>query len=83
MRVLKNKCERSFQVWAEQQKWTITKRGWPDFFCRNQRGELVLVEVKKGNRKLKNHQQDVLTELAKYGIPCYRWSPDGGFRKIE
>src|SRR5271154_4401387 len=80
-RIYKNVSERAFQVWAEAQGWTITKRGWPDFFCVNHEGKIVLVEVKTTNKRLlRQHQYTILTRLAAFGIPCYRWSPQDGFR---
>ena len=84
MRVLKNKSEREFQIWAEEKGWTVSKRGWPDFFCKNERGEVVLVEVKSAQRyRLRKDQWGVMEELVKFGVPCYKWTPDTGFVPVK
>ena len=66
----------------EKDGWTITHKGWPDFACvRN--GEMMFVEVKKyKGEMLKTHQHYILTNLAKLGLDCYKWTPNGGFERI-
>lgn len=60
--------------------WTCTKRGWPDFFCVNDRGEVCMVEVKpSGVQRLKKEQAVVMKFLREHGIRCYKWTPDDGF----
>jgi len=61
--------------------WTITKRGWPDFFIR--KGNVfAAVEVKRRNtHRLKYHQRTVMMALAHAGIPVYRYDPDEGFQR--
>lgn len=63
--------------------WQVTKRGWPDFACfRND--ELVLIEVKpKRSHYLKKTQFGLMMALAKRGVTCLRWTPDGGFQPVE
>ena len=63
--------------------WQVTKKGWPDFACfRND--ELVLVEVKpKRSHYLKKTQFRLMMALARRGITCLRWTPDGGFQPVE
>ena len=79
----KNKAEADFWVWAHARGYKTTKRGWPDFFVWNEKGEVILVEVKAHrSRKLKREQKAVLRALAGYGVPCFRWSPDSGFTRI-
>jgi hypothetical protein len=63
--------------------WGVTKRGWPDFFCWHE-GKICLVEVKPHRgRRLKFRQRQILEALAARGIPCYTWTPDGGFEAID
>lgn len=79
----RNEAERAFFEAARAKGWEVCKRGWPDFFC--VRGEeIAVVEVKpRGDRELKAEQSTVLRALARYGVPCYRWSPDRGFERIR
>lgn len=72
------------ELWKELRDagWEPTRRGWPDVIA--YRGDqAVLIEVKphKG-RRLKREQLRVLRALARYGVPCYRWSPDGGLERM-
>ena len=62
--------------------WTITHKGWPDFACIRD-GQMMFVEVKnyKGEM-LKKQQHFMLTHLARLGLNCFKWTPDGGFEKI-
>jgi hypothetical protein len=79
----RNTPERLFARMAESRGWDITKRGWPDFLCWRD-GKLVAVEVKpRGSHPLKASQLRVMRYLVAHGIDCYKWSPDGGFEKIE
>lgn len=79
----KNPAEGKFFEEANAKGWTVSKRGWPDFFCVKD-GNIILVEVKKHRgRNLKRSQLTVLRSLARYGVPCYRWSPDIGFEPIS
>lgn len=62
--------------------WEVTRRGWPDFFCWKA-GKIVLIEVKpKHGRRLKFRQRQVLEALSAFGVPCYVWTPDGGFERF-
>ena len=62
--------------------WTPTKRGWPDFFC--VKGDQVCaVEVKPSkNCTLKQNQLVIMGALSAKGIRCFLWSPDGGFEEV-
>jgi Holliday junction resolvase len=83
MRTLKNKAEREFQIAAESKGWTISKRGWPDFFC-TRGDEVICVEVKpKATHKLKREQATILKFLAKHDIKAFKWTPDGRLESIE
>lgn len=79
-----NEAEALFHDWATSQGMRLTKRGWPDWFVWTDDGKIALVEVKpKHGRRLKKEQLAILRALAEFGVPCYRWSPDGGLVKIK
>lgn len=83
-RTPRNAAELAFYQAARARGWEACKRGWPDFFCVNQDGRIALVEVKpRAERALKHEQSVILRALAAYGVPCFRWSPDGGFERIQ
>ncbi len=82
-RIPKNVAECKCWEQLEAKGWQVSKRGWPDFFCWKE-GEIALIEIKPHRgRKLKASQHRVMSELAKRGIPCYRWTPDNGFDKLQ
>lgn len=61
--------------------WTPTKRGWPDFFCVNDAGEVCAVEVKpRADIHLKPEQGVIMRHLSEHGIKCYKWTPDEGLK---
>lgn len=84
----RNAAEAAFFDAAVAAGWSVTKRGMPDFFIARD-DEVALVEVKppaEGRRtgaQLRAYQQIVLNALSGYGVPCYVWSPDRGFVKME
>lgn len=62
--------------------WTPTKRGWPDFFC-IKGDEVCAVEVKPSKTSsLKRNQLIIMGALSAKGIRCFLWSPDGGFEEV-
>lgn len=79
----RNKDEgRLFDILTEQ-GWHVSKRGWPDFFC-NKDDEVILVEVKhNATHNLKTTQSKIMTFLTSKGIPCYKWDPESGFKKVK
>lgn len=78
-----NKAEAMLYDKLTKEGWTVTKSGYPDFFCVKDE-KVVLVEVKpRKTDGLKTNQQRILELLSKYGVPCYKWSPDGGFEEIR
>lgn len=80
----KNEAEALFFEKASAAGWTSTKRGWPDFFCVNDKGEFCCVEVKPTERqRLKRDQIQIMRYLKSAGIRCYKWTPDGGFQSTE
>lgn len=87
VRPLRNEAERAFADAALRHGWIASKHGWPDFFIAREAdasGEIRLVEVKPHRgRRLKSEQLAIMQALARYGVPCYRWSPGGGFERIE
>jgi hypothetical protein len=77
-----NAAEAQFYDEAVAEGWIPMKRGWPDFFL-SRDGEIAVVEVKpKHSKRLKREQMTVLEALARFGVPAFRWSPDGGFEQI-
>ncbi len=67
----------------EAEGWTVMKSGWPDFFC--MRGnEIRLVEVKpRQQTPLKLNQGVIMRKLSKFGVKCFKWTPDGGMEQVE
>lgn len=64
--------------------WTLIKRGWPDFFCVSDAGEVCAVEVKPyAGIKLKREQIRVAQALRAVGVKVYKWTPDAGFTAPE
>ena len=62
--------------------WECRRKGWPDIIA-FKNGRIICVEVKpKRSHNLKRVQYKVLLALSEYGVPCYRWTPDGGFEGI-
>lgn len=79
-----NKHEQTCFDIMESKGYTVIKNGYPDLFCFNENGDIVLIEVKpNSNHSLKTNQAKILKMLSKYGIPCYKWTPDKGFEKIK
>jgi hypothetical protein len=73
--------EQRFAALAAEAGWTISKRGWPDFFMWKD-GKLACVEVKGDLEGLRANQKAVLEALAAYGVPCFTWRPLEGFKRI-
>ena len=71
----------------EKDGWRVIHKGWPDFVCIKEgaRGDDVFfIEVKRyKGEMLKKEQHFILTTLAKLGLSCYKWTPDGGYENIE
>lgn len=65
----------------EQLGFTVTKRGWPDFMAYKD-GKLIVVEVKRSDVALKRTQQILMQHLKRYGVPCYRYDPVNGLKKV-
>lgn len=79
----KNSAEAQCFEYLSSKGWTVTKRGWPDFFCVKD-GAICAVEVKPTKRQsLRPNQIAIMGELSAKGIKCYKWSPDGGFEEVK
>ena len=78
-----NEAEGMCFDFMSKEGWTCTKKGWADFFCI--RGdEICCVEVKPNSgQSLKREQKVIMNALSKYGVPCYKWTPDKGLEKWE
>lgn len=78
-----NKAEAQCFKLLQDNGWTPTKRGWPDFFC-IKGNRVCAVEVKpRSTTPLKKNQLVIMGELSAKGIPCFLWSPDGGFEEVK
>lgn len=79
----KNNAEGQLYEIMTARGWTVTKRGWPDFFC-VKGNKVCAIEVKPHkHHPLRRNQLAVMGALSAYGISCYKWSPDGGFETIH
>ena len=79
----KNKAEAMCFEQMQRDGWTLTKRGWPDFFCVRD-GEFCCVEVKPHEwSALKNNQMEIMKHLASCGVKCYKWTPESGLQEIS
>ena len=82
-RLRRNPAERQFQQWEMSQGSRLFSRGWPDFLVVTNQGELRIVKVQKDrNRNLPAKQLRILNQLARAGLPCYRWTPKGGYERV-
>ena len=79
----KNTAEGQLYDFISGKGWTVVRSGYPDFFCVKD-NKIICVEVKpRATDPLKTNQLKVMQMLAAYGVPCYKWSPDGGFEKVK
>lgn len=78
-----NKAEQAFYDLAASRGYEVTKRGWPDFFCFDDTGRLMVVEVKKPTQFLRRDQAIILRALAQYGIPAYVYTEAEGLKQID
>lgn len=76
-----NEREKEFIRQASNAGWTLSKRGWPDFFMWKD-GKIACVEVKPDLGCLRANQKAILSALASYGIPCFTWRPTEGFKRV-
>lgn len=77
-----NPISAAFFRLARSQGWTLSTRGWPDYFMVKD-GQIALINVTEHRgRKLRKHQKAILLALASYGVPCYRYSPESGYERI-
>lgn len=78
----KRDAEARFRDLVAEKGWTATRRGWPTFFVTNGDDVILVVIKSSSSRKLRRDAFAVLTALAGYGVPCFAWSPDGGFERF-
>jgi hypothetical protein len=64
-------AERLARARLRQRGWQVTKRGWPDFFCVDTQGRVVVVEVKGPSDRLTWYQATILEALQRAGMPCF------------
>ena len=73
----RNGPEQKFAQLAAEKGWFATKRGWPDFLCFNEDGEMIAVEVKPqmrsrpGVKVLRRDQANCMDVLTAHGIRCF------------
>lgn len=81
MKPLKD-AETQLREKLEGDGWKVMHKGWPDFACVRD-GEMMFIEVKSyRGEMLKKEQHFILTSLAKLGLDCFKWTPDGLFEQI-
>ena len=79
----KNKTEGAAYDYLVSNGWSVTKRGWPDFFCIKD-GQMAVVEVKpRRSNKLKWNQAVVMRMLIGHGVKCYRFDGDDGLVELH
>ena len=64
-------AEERFRQWGEERGWELHKKGWPDFLCVDERGQVICVEVKSGIASLSLAQREVFAILEAAGIKCF------------
>jgi len=76
-------AEEELREILEVDGWNVVHKGWPDFACVRD-GNMMFVEVKRyKGEMLKKEQHYILTNLARLGLNCYKWTPVDGFERIE
>jgi len=75
------KVERAF-VNSVGNNYKILRRGWPDFCCVGLDGTVSGVEVKAPSDKLSIYQRDMARILSSFGIDCYSWKPNTGYKRL-
>ena len=80
-----NKPEDLAACKLDEHRVGFNRRGYPDFTVYNSDGSVYgFIEVKPNrNTELKKPQQTFQNFCTSKGIPCIRWSPDEGVKKIE
>lgn len=79
----KNPTEAQFFDEAAEAGWTLSTRGWPDFFLKLG-STYCVVEIKPASsRNFRQEEARVLGALSEAGIPCFCWSPDGGLERVS
>lgn len=69
-----NRAEGKVWDYLIEHGWNVSKRGWPDFFCWKDNGDILLVEVKqKNHHNLKLGQKRVFHALESRGIPIIKF----------
>jgi hypothetical protein len=73
-----NRHEDDFEKFAHEKNWSVTKSGWPDFFCVKPDGSIAVVEIKGASRrtpaelrKLSKAQGVIMAALQDAGIECF------------
>lgn len=59
------------------------RRGWPDYWCVDEDGDLNVIEVKPFQyHPLKKEQHELLSALNKSGVKTWLYTPDKGFKRL-
>lgn len=71
-----NPSERAFVALARERGWSVTRSGWPDFWCELPAGGFAVVEVKSRNdtggyHALKLEQWKRLKWFAEHGVQAF------------
>lgn len=81
-----NTTELLFYDQMNKEGWTLTKRGFPTYFCfKEDTHEIMMVCVKpKSTHKLRREQLKMMKLLTSiYGVHCYVWTPEEGLILFE
>lgn len=78
----KKQAQGDFWDLATSKGWEVIQRGWPQFLISNG-GKVIGVKVKPSSgRVLTEDEATVMGALSHAGLPCFVWSPDGGFDPV-
>lgn len=76
-----NSTEREAMLLLERGGVDVYRRGAPDFMCL-WGGRVVFVEVKRDGQRPTDEQEEYMRTLEFHGIPCFVWTPSGGFSRV-
>ena len=75
-------AEAKFKCEAIKKGWKVLRNGWPDYLIYKD-DQIAFVEVKDKGDWLKPNQIEMLSLLSKFGLKCFTWRPDKGFKRFK